>query len=101
MSDHTHDTHHEEHHVIDYSLYIQVWLSLLFLTTLTVVVAALDFGTVNIVIALLIATVKVGLVVSYFMHVRYDSPVVLGFLGVTGLTLAIIAILFIVDTANR
>jgi cytochrome c oxidase subunit 4 len=43
------------------------------LTTLTVWVAYQDFGPLNDVIALAIATTKAGLVVWYFMHLRHSS----------------------------
>ena len=54
------------------------------MTGVTVWVAYLDFGAMNIVIALAIATFKASLVVLYFMHVKYASKLtqlasVLGF----------------------
>lgn len=97
------DVHHDSHegHVVDYGLYLQIWLGLLFLTCLTVVAATVNVGSLNIVIAMAIATVKATLVVGYFMHVSFDSLVVKGFLGVVGVTLLIIAALTIIDTIHR
>lgn len=106
--DHQHAHHqdgahgeHAEHHVVSYSQYIQVWLTLMFFTCLTVLASFVHAGSLNMVIALLIATIKAGLVLAIFMHVKYDSKTVKGFLVTTGLTLAFIAILTIIDIANR
>jgi cytochrome c oxidase subunit 4 len=34
-----------------------------------------DLGSINLWLAMGIATLKVGLVVLYFMHLRYDRPI--------------------------
>lgn len=62
-----------QHHIIPFNIYIRVLIALLFLTVLTVVAAQIDFGEWNVVIAILIATVKASLVLSFFMHLRYDD----------------------------
>lgn len=48
--------------------YIVVYLVLMVLLVVTVAVAFFDAGPLNLPIAMLIATVKAGLVVWYFMH---------------------------------
>ena len=64
---------HEEHHILPMKLYINVFVALLFLTAATVFVAQFDFGSMNTVIAMLVATVKAALVALYFMHLKYDE----------------------------
>ena len=49
-------------------------LLLLVLTFITVWVADMDFGKINIWIALSIAVLKGSLVVLFFMHLKYDRP---------------------------
>jgi cytochrome c oxidase subunit 4 len=45
------------------------------LTVVTVAVTSIDLGgQANLVIAMAIATIKAGLVVTYFMHLRWDRP---------------------------
>ena len=56
------------------SVLLATWGSLVVLTVVTVAVADLDFGRLNIIVALLIATLKASLVGLFFMHLRYDSP---------------------------
>jgi len=47
---------------------------LLMFTVITVAVSKVDLGNANIWVALFIAVIKGGLVVMYFMHLRWDSP---------------------------
>jgi cytochrome c oxidase subunit 4 len=68
-----------------------VWLSLVALTVLTVVVAEVDLGRWNLVLALAIATAKASLVLLFFMHLRWDRP----FNGVLFISIFLFAALFI------
>jgi cytochrome c oxidase subunit 4 len=60
-------------HVSSPKLYFLIFALLMVLTVLTVVVAYFDFGVMNDVVALAIATSKALLVVLFFMHVKYSS----------------------------
>ncbi|MCB0390862.1 MAG: cytochrome C oxidase subunit IV family protein [Bdellovibrionales bacterium] len=68
---------HDSHHIIPFKTYLNILLGLLFLTVLTVLVAkpvsGFDAGVLNAFIAMLIASVKAGLVAAYFMHLKYDN----------------------------
>jgi cytochrome c oxidase subunit 4 len=55
---------------------LAVFAALLAMTGLTVAVAYQDLGRLSAVVALAIASVKAGLVVLYFMHVRYASKLI-------------------------
>lgn len=62
-------------HVMPVRLLIGVWAALMILTVITVAVTSVDLGSrANLIIAMAIATVKAGLVVTYFMHLRWDRP---------------------------
>ncbi len=61
------------HHVLPMKVYINVFIILLIFTALTVLVARFDFGMMNSVIAMAVATVKATLVALYFMHLKYDD----------------------------
>lgn len=67
---------HDLGHVIPYKIYLSVLIFLLVLTVITVAVSRVDFGTFNIVVAMLIASVKAGVVGAYFMHLKYENPVI-------------------------
>jgi len=60
-------------HVDSVKTYTAVWLTLLVLTGLTTGVAYIDLGAFSVVIALLIAAVKMLLVALFFMHMRYSA----------------------------
>ena len=61
-------------HIVPYRTFIFVWIALLVLTAVTVAVAQYHFGALNVWIALGIATLKAGLVVAFFMHMKYETP---------------------------
>ncbi len=64
----------KDHHIVPYSIYVNVWLALLALTVITVAVSYIDMRNVAILTAVLIATVKCTLVLLYFMHIRFGKP---------------------------
>jgi cytochrome c oxidase subunit IV len=60
-------------HIMSSKFYYTIWIALLGLTGITAAVAFVDLGPLNVVVALVIATVKALLVVLFFMHVKYTS----------------------------
>jgi cytochrome c oxidase subunit 4 len=64
----------EAHHHPGAKTYGGVLAALLVLTIITVTAASFNFGAMNVVIALFIATVKASLVVLFFMEVRFSKP---------------------------
>ena len=59
--------------------YVLVWAALMVLTAVTVAASYVHLGMMNVVVALLIASVKASLVALFFMHLRHESRLVLGF----------------------
>ena len=70
MSAHT-QTHHGSP-----KLYTSILLILMTLTGITVFASGIDFGspTINVVIAMVIASIKASLVALFFMHLLWDRP---------------------------
>ena len=60
-------------HVADLRVLLAVFGALVVLTAITVGVSYFDFGALNLLVAVSVATVKAALVALYFMHLRYDS----------------------------
>jgi cytochrome c oxidase subunit 4 len=60
-------------HIVSRKTYFAIFFTLIVFTVLTVVVATIDLGRFNAIVALSIAVFKATLVVLYFMHVRYSS----------------------------
>ncbi|MGE4233423.1 MAG: c-type cytochrome [Bacteriovoracia bacterium] len=72
--DNKHDGHKEhKHHLVPIKHYFFVWIGLLILTIVTVLASYVDFGSANVLIAFLIATVKALLVLMIFMGLYYDG----------------------------
>ncbi len=60
-------------HILPLKIYLLIGGALLVLTGVTVFVASLDFGAMNLLVALGIAAFKATLVALYFMHLKYDN----------------------------
>ena len=60
-------------HVVPASIYVGIWATLMALTLITVFASFAELGIFNIVVALVIATIKGTLVVLFFMHLRYST----------------------------
>jgi cytochrome c oxidase subunit 4 len=78
-------------HIVPLPILGAVWVALLVFTWLTVAAWHLDLGQWNLWLALGIALVKAGLVVLYFMHLRYDRPLY----AVIFITALVFVVLFI------
>lgn len=94
MSAHEHDDHddHGIAHVASIKVLLGTITALLALTIATVAATLWDFGRgSNLLIAMIIATIKAGLVCMFFMHLRYDKK----FHTVVFLTGVLFAILFV------
>jgi cytochrome c oxidase subunit 4 len=66
--------HHGLGHVVPFKILAGVGATLLVMTIITVMAARVDFGSLNLPIALAIATFKALLVALFFMHLRWDKP---------------------------
>ena len=69
MSENTHNPKAEA------AVYAKTLISLLILTAITVGASYINFGAMNVVVALTIATIKATLVALFFMHLLHDKPV--------------------------
>jgi cytochrome c oxidase subunit 4 len=78
----SHEAAHDDHeeHLVPYKVFIGVWAALVTLTLVTVGASYLDLKQMTMFTALLIACVKGSLVILYFMHMRWDKPVLAYFL---------------------
>ena len=82
----------DSHHVVPFNSYLKVLLALLVLTVITVLVAkpvsGFDAGAFNALIAMVIASIKAGLVAAIFMHLKYDDK--------THLLILVISVFFVI-----
>jgi cytochrome c oxidase subunit IV len=75
-SNNGHHDHSSDHHIMPFSTYVKVASALFVLTFLTVTAHVLKehFEPFAALIAFAIAAVKAFLVMSWFMHLKYDVP---------------------------
>ena len=78
--DHGHDDHgHDDHghglsHVASTKVLLGTFGALMVLTIITVAATMVDLGSsMNLLVAMVVATIKAGLVCMFFMHLRYDK----------------------------
>lgn len=63
----------EEVHITSYTTHVIVLVVLLFLTFISVTATGWHFGAFTVGVALLIASIKVITVITYYMHVKHES----------------------------
>jgi cytochrome c oxidase subunit 4 len=63
----------EEVHISSYTSHAVVLITLLALTAISVLVTGWHLGAFTVAVALLIASIKVTIVITYFMHVKFES----------------------------
>jgi cytochrome c oxidase subunit 4 len=88
-------------HVITPRTYLMIFGALMVLTAITVGIALLDLGFLNIFVALFIALCKAVMVVLIFMHVRYSRRIIPLVIGGGLLWLAILIALTMTDFLSR
>jgi len=66
---------HDEH-ITPYKTYVFIWLILMALTVITVYVAReIDLGSINLFVAMIIASVKATVVALFFMHLKFEDSI--------------------------
>lgn len=88
-------------HIVSYRKLTIVWLALLALTALTIAVSRFGTGFGHVWGALAIAALKSGLVVAFFMHMKYENRLLRWLLFVTLATLALFIGLTFFDVLYR
>lgn len=75
MAHASHSDGHHGHHIIPFKVLARVIIALVFLTVFTVWTSQFDLGAFTVPLALAIALTKAGLVLAFFMGLKYDNKV--------------------------
>ncbi len=67
----------EKNHVVPYKTYVYVLLGLISLTLISILITTIDLGSLAVTGALAFAIVKTLLVLTWFMHLKYDKPYII------------------------
>jgi cytochrome c oxidase subunit 4 len=86
---HGHGGHAEVGHVVPVKTFTAVLVLLLVLTVITVAVAQVDFGSMNLVVAMVIASIKATLVITIFMHGAYENKILWTYILIPFVLLAV------------
>jgi cytochrome c oxidase subunit 4 len=60
-------------HIASVPFYVGIFMALTFLTIVTVGVSYIHLGKANLIVAVIIASIKAALVLLFFMHLKYDT----------------------------
>lgn len=89
------------HHIVPVRVYLGIFAALCVLTAITVAAAQFDFGPLNNLVALGIATAKATLVVLYCMHARYSGKLTALVIAASVGFLFILVFLILTDYVSR
>jgi len=93
---------YSEDHVVSTGTYTAVWLVLLVLLAATIAVARLHLlARFSVLGTLAIASIKAGLVLAFFMHLKYEGGFLKGMLAVVLSALTILIGMTFVDVWYR
>jgi cytochrome c oxidase subunit IV len=82
-------------HIVPSRTFVRVWLLLLLLTAVLVMTSKLWHQSLSVWAMLILTPVKAGLVLFYFMHLKYEKPYLRALVFLTfGLLTLVIGLLF-------
>jgi cytochrome c oxidase subunit 4 len=92
MNEHANTTSEHDataHEPLSYGLLTAIWVGLMVLTVVTIAVSRIDLGFLNVAVALGVASIKAGLVIFFFMHLKYENRLIKGMVLTAFVILAI------------
>ena len=101
MADHSAEHAEHQDHILPISTYVFVFLFLMVMTALTVIVAKIDLGIFNTLVALAIAGAKATAVILFFMHVKFATKLQKLFVVGGFFWLLLMFLLVMMDYLNR
>ncbi len=97
----TQTEHHDDHHVMSVKTYLLVFAGLMVLLVITLAVGYIDFGSLNKIVTIAVATVKAGLIMTYFMHLIHSKKLTWVFAGLGFFFLVIMLLITMSDYVAR
>ncbi len=91
----------EKHHVVPYRVYIIVLLALVALTMSSIEVTRIEMGAYTVAAALIFACIKSFLVLTYFMHLKYDKKYIVAMVAFVFIIFLIMIVFTFVDYLYR
>jgi len=86
----------ENHHIVPYRVYFYILITLIALTFGSIGITKINLGEYSVLGALIFSTIKSVLVLTWFMHLKFDQPFIRFMVGFVALVFfAIIFITFL------
>ncbi|MDD2304536.1 MAG: cytochrome C oxidase subunit IV family protein [Prolixibacteraceae bacterium] len=86
----------EKHHIVPYKVYFYILIALITLTFMSIGITKINLGGYSVLGALVFSTIKSVLVLTWFMHLKFDQPFLRFMVGFVALLFfAIIFITFL------
>lgn len=86
-----------KHHIVPYRTYAIILLLLLVFTFLSVAITRIELGSYTVAGALILASVKSTLVLTYFMHLKFDQPYIRIMVGLVFMVFVAVLIVTLLD----
>ncbi len=91
----------EKHHVVPYRVYIIILLTLLALTFASIGITSIEMGKFTVTAALVFACIKTYLVLTYFMHLKYDKKYIVAMVAFVFILFFVVIIITFLDYLYR
>ena len=91
----------KEKHIVPYRVYILVLLVLITLTLASIGITSIELGKYTVAGALIFACVKSFLVLTYFMHLKYDKPYIKAMVGLVFAIFVVVIVITFLDYLYR
>jgi cytochrome c oxidase subunit IV len=91
----------EKHHVVPYRVYIIVLLGLLALTFASIGITSIEMGKFTVTAALVFACIKTYLVLTYFMHLKYDKKYIVAMVAFVFILFFVVIVITFLDYLYR
>lgn len=86
----------EKHHIVSYKTYVYILITLVVLTFMSIGITHINLGGYSVLGALIFSTIKSVLVLTWFMHLKFDKPFLRLMVGFVAMVfLAVIFITFL------
>lgn len=92
---------HSESHIVPYKTYGIILTVLILLTLISVAVTQIDLASLTVFTAVLLATVKSGFVLVYFMHLKFDNLMLKVLVSAVFILIALVMVVTFLDYNYR
>jgi cytochrome c oxidase subunit 4 len=90
-----------KHHVVPYRLYVIVLIALIAFTFASIEITSIELGKYTVAGALIFASLKSFLVLTYFMHLKYDKPYIRIMVGFVFAIFVVVIVITFLDYLFR